>query len=101
MKKVKHFLDYAASHPDAIITYQASDMVLAAHNDASYLSDSKPRSIAGGNFFISNDGAIPSNNGAILTVSQIIKTVMSSAAEAELGALIIKCREAKPSTTRA
>ena len=39
MKKVKHFLDYAASHPDAIITHQASDMVLATHSDASYLSE--------------------------------------------------------------
>ena len=38
MKKVKHFLDYAASHPNAIITYRASDMVLATHSDASYLS---------------------------------------------------------------
>ena len=38
MKKVKHFLDYAASHPDAIITYRASDMVLSAHSNASYLS---------------------------------------------------------------
>ena len=82
MKKVKHFLDYAASHPDAIITYCASDMVLAAHSDASYLSELKARSRAGGNFFMSNDNAIPSNNGAVLTVSQIIKAVMSSAAEA-------------------
>ena len=45
---------------------------------------------------MSNDDAIPSNNGAILTVSQIIKAVMSSAAEAELGALFINCREAIP-----
>ena len=37
MKKVKQLLDYAAMHPDAIVTYNASDMVLAAHNDASYL----------------------------------------------------------------
>ena len=73
MKKVKHFLDYAASHPDTIITHRASDMVLAAHSDASYLSESKARSRAGGHFFMSNDDAIPSNNGAILTVSQIIK----------------------------
>ena len=36
MKKVKHFLEYAASHTDAIITYRASDMVLAAHSNASY-----------------------------------------------------------------
>ena len=96
MKKVKHFLDYAASHPDAIITYCASDMVLAAHSDASYLSESKARSRSGGHFFMSNYDAIPSNNGAVLTVSQIIKAVMYSAAEAELGALFINCREAIP-----
>ncbi len=41
MIKVKHFLDYAFTHPDAIVTYQASDMVLAAHNDASYLLEAK------------------------------------------------------------
>ena len=96
MKKVKHFLDYAASHPNAIITYRASDMVLAAHSDASYLSESKARSRSGGHFFMSKDDAIPENNGAILTVSQIIKSVMSSVAEAELGALFINCREAIP-----
>ena len=66
MKKVKQFLDYAASHTDAIITYRASDMVLSAHSDASYLSESKTRSRAGGHFFMSNKDAIPSNNGAIL-----------------------------------
>ena len=96
MKKVKHFLDYAASHPDAIITYLASDMVLAAHSDASYLSESKARSRAGGHFFMSNNNAIPSNNGAILTVSHIIKAVISSAAKSKLGALFINFREAIP-----
>ena len=40
MMKVKQLLDYAATHPDAIVTYNASDMVLAAHSDASYLSES-------------------------------------------------------------
>ena len=45
---------------------------------------------------MSKDDAIPANNGAILTVSQIIKAVMSSSAEAELGALFINCREAIP-----
>ena len=66
MKKINHFIDYAASHPNAIITYRASDMVLAAHSNASYLSESKTRSRAGGHFFKSNEDAIPSNNGAIL-----------------------------------
>ena len=31
--KIKQFLDYAATHPDAIVTYNASDMVLAGHSD--------------------------------------------------------------------
>ena len=45
---------------------------------------------------MSNNDAIPSNNGAILTISQIIKAVMSSAAEAKIGALYINCKEAIP-----
>ena len=45
---------------------------------------------------MSKDDAISANNGNILTVYQIIKAVMSSAAEAELGALFINCIEAIP-----
>ena len=45
---------------------------------------------------MSNNSPIPANNGAVVTISQIIKAVMSSAAEAELGALSINCREAIP-----
>ena len=59
MKKVKQFLDYAATHPDAIITYHASNMVLAGHSDASYLSETKACSRAGGHFFMSSDTADP------------------------------------------
>ena len=39
MTLAKQFLDYAATHPYAIITYHASDMILSAHSDASYLSE--------------------------------------------------------------
>ena len=94
---VHQFLNYAATHPDAIITYKASNMVLLGHSDASYLSETNVRSPSGGHFFMSNDDPIPTNNGAIHTTSQIIKAVMSSAAEAEIGALYINCREAIPS----
>ena len=69
-------------------------MVLAVHSDASYLSERNGRSRVGGHFFLSNDDPIPANNGAILTVAQIIKYVMTSAAEAELGGLYINAREA-------
>ena len=82
MKLVKKNLDYAETRPDAIITYHASDMVLSAHSDASHLSESKARGQAGGHFFMSNDSPITANNGAVFTISQIIKSVMSYAAEA-------------------
>ena len=45
---------------------------------------------------MASDIAVPKNNGAVHTVAQIIKTFMSSAAEAELGALYINCRKAIP-----
>ncbi len=73
-----------------------SDMVLVVHSDASYLSEPKARSRAGGHFFLSLDTEDPINNGAVLNIAQLIKAVMSSAVEAELGALYINAREAVP-----
>ena len=96
MKNLHQFLDYVATHPDAIVTYHASNMFLAVHSDASYLSESNARSRAGRHCFMSNDFADPPNIGAVLAVSQTIKAVMSSAAEAKLGDLFINCREAIP-----
>jgi hypothetical protein len=43
-------LDYLATHPDAKIRFQESDMILHIHSDASYLSVSKARSRLGGLF---------------------------------------------------
>jgi hypothetical protein len=96
MIKVRQFLDYAATHLDAIVTYHTSDMVLAGHSNASYLSESKARSRAGGHFFMSTNTARSPNNGAVLIIAQIIKAVMTSAAETEIGALYINCWEAIP-----
>ena len=96
LAKIKQFLEYATTHPDAIVAYHASNMVLAAHSDASYLSDTNARSRAGGQFFMSDNAPSPANNGVIQTMAQIIKAVMSSAAKAEIGALYINCRKAVP-----
>ena len=49
-KKVKLFLDYATTNPEAIITYQVSDMILATHSDASYLSEPKQGAVWGDTF---------------------------------------------------
>jgi len=89
-------LDYCASNDNAILTYKPSDMVLAVHSDASYLSVSKARSRAGGHFFLSDNEEHPPDNGAVLSVAQIIKAVMASAAEAEIGAMFVNAREAVP-----
>ncbi len=85
-----------ATNPDAILTYEKSDMVLAVHSNASYLSEPAARSRAGGHFFCSSNVDDPPNNEAELNISKILKAVMSSAAKAELGALYINAREAIP-----
>ena len=62
-------------------------MILAGHNDASYLSKSNACGQVDGHFFMSRNTTKPPNNGAILMIAQINKAVMSSATEAEVGAL--------------
>ena len=51
MKKVKYFLEYAASHLDTILPYNKSDTKLSVHINASYLREPKARRRAGGHFF--------------------------------------------------
>eukprot|EP00804_Cyclotella_cryptica_P028815 CCRYP_020140-RA/>CCRYP_020140-RA protein AED:0.25 eAED:0.25 QI:0/0/0/1/1/1/2/0/480 len=96
LDRVYQFLDYALSHPNAGVTYRAGDMIFAAHSDASYLSETNARSSARGHFFLSENDHYPNNNGAALTIAQIIKNVMSSAAEAELVALYINAGKVIP-----
>ena len=86
MKCVKQFLDYAATKEPAVTTYHASDMVLAIHSNAGYLNQEGARSREGGHHFLSENVASPSNNGAINNEASIIKAVVSSAAEAKIGA---------------
>ena len=96
MEKVITFLDYAASQEDAVITYHASDIVLECHSDDSYLSEPGARSRDRGHFFLSSNAEMPANNGAILNIAQIIKAVMTSASEAEIGVMYINAQEAVP-----
>jgi hypothetical protein len=59
MTLCKQFLDYVASQDEAVFTYKASNMVLAIHSDASYLSKPKARSRAGGHMFMASNDEIP------------------------------------------
>ena len=45
---------------------------------------------------MSNNNDDPPNNGAVLNIAQIIRAVMTSACEAEIGAMYINGREAVP-----
>eukprot|EP00804_Cyclotella_cryptica_P001803 CCRYP_018346-RA/>CCRYP_018346-RA protein AED:0.51 eAED:0.44 QI:0/-1/0/1/-1/1/1/0/256 len=94
MTQTLQLLDYLATQEEAVLTYHASDMVLTAHSDASYLSEPQARSQAGGHFFLSSNADIPPNNGAILNNAHIIKHIMASTTEAKLAALFITACEA-------
>jgi hypothetical protein len=94
MLHTQQLLDYLASQEEAVLTYNTSNMIFAVHSDASYLSEPKAQSRAGGHFFLSGDTTIPANNGAVLNIAHIIKHAMSSVTEAKLAALYIMAREA-------
>ncbi len=94
LRQTLQLLDYLATQEDAVLSYHASDMVLAVHSkNASYLRKPKACSRAGGHFFLSSNTTVPPNNGAVLNIAQIIKNVMSSATEAELTGLYIMARK--------
>ena len=93
MTRLQQLLDCIASQDPAVITYCKSDMVYSIHRDAGYLNEANTRSPTGGHHYLSDNQPFPPNNGAILTVFEIIKAAMSSAAEAELGALYYNARK--------
>jgi hypothetical protein len=50
--KVIKLLNYCSTHPETKIRYHASEMILHIHSDASYLSENKAKSRAGGFFYM-------------------------------------------------
>ena len=103
-KTITQPLNYLATNPDATISYKRSDMVLWIHSDASYLYCPKALSRAGGMHFLSDKPPSPNNpanfeptlNGIVYVVCKMLRRIMESAAEAELGALFSNCQEAVP-----
>ena len=73
-------------------------MILNIHSNALYLSELQARSRNAGHYFL---GSIPKKgdpiplNGAIYVHSGILKFVVASSAEAELGALFLNTNEGK------
>jgi hypothetical protein len=96
-------LNYFATHPAAVIRYNASDMVLHIHSDATYLSASQARSRIGGFFLLrakTGDKQTPPSpsksppfNRPVLVNSTILKLLMASARKAELGAVFYNAKD--------
>ena len=104
---ITQLLDCLPTHPDAVIRFYASDMVLYVHSDASCLSEPQARSLLGGHFYLSSKpqdplnmpdptNLMPPNNGYIKRNSTIMKCVLASASEAELGAVFFNMSDDVP-----
>lgn len=89
-------LSYAKKWPNAALLIKPSNMILHAHSDASYLSESLSRSRVGGFLFLGNTDNGSFVNAPIEQFSTILSVVVSSAAEAEYAALYTVAQEAAP-----
>jgi hypothetical protein len=80
---------------DAKVQFHASNMILNIHSDASYLPEAQAQSRTCGHFFM---GWMPEIkepiclNGAFHISLTIMRFTVTSAAEAELGALYDNCQ---------
>ena len=91
--EINQIFDYCATYPANGILYRSRDMVLCAHSDAGFHNESKVRSRVGAHIFLSDNDAMSRCNSPVLTLAQIIKFVMSSASEAELGAIFMTAQD--------
>jgi hypothetical protein len=71
-------------------------MIFNIHSDDLYLSEREANIRAGGFFYMGSniDSQNKLTNGVILIISAILKHVMSSAAEAEIGSVFLNTKEA-------
>ena len=71
-------------------------MILKVHSDASYLSEPKAKSRVGGHYYLGQDDDNTTSNGPVHTTATVLKHVVSSAAEAEYGAIYTNAKAAVP-----
>jgi len=87
-------LDYLATQEEAIISYNASEYDSSSSQRCGICKQEKSTKPCRRTFLPIKQQQLRSEQGAILTTSTIIKAVMSSVAEAELGALFLNAKEA-------
>ena len=91
---VDHFLQYAATWPEAQIVYKPSKMKLILWSDGSHLSETNCRSRHGACADLSDDTWEP--NGLVDAGSTIIPTVCGSTPETEYAAMYLTAKNAEP-----
>ena len=93
-----NLLYYCAANPDATIQYQASNMQLKIHSDASYLNEPNTRSSFAGHYFLDwnqKEDEPLKLNGCLDATVGILKLVAASAAESKLGRLFNSTQKGK------
>ena len=81
LKVINQLLYYYVTYPDDGTVYRSIDIILTAHSDSGLNNETKSRIIAGAHIFLSDNEPITRWNGPILTITQIMKYVLSSEAE--------------------
>jgi hypothetical protein len=74
-ERIIKLLHYYTTHPEATLSYHASNMILNIHSDASYLSEREAKIWSGGVFYMGSntEKAKRLTNREILIVSTILK----------------------------
>ena len=96
--RVLQLLDYLASKPSAVVQLHVSDMILNIQSEASCLSETSARSRVVGRFILGSkpvNGKSININGTVHVFCCIMKFVVASAAETELGAQFLDTKEWK------
>ncbi len=75
LQAAERLLEYAAQYPSHRLGYHACDTVLHIQSDASFLSRSECRSVAGGVHYLGNKDEPLQVNGPLLALSRIISCV--------------------------
>ena len=102
--RINNFLDYAATHPDAKVTYPKSDMHLWVHIYAFYLTGPKEKSRAGGYHYFSNKPKFPIQSEypplkyshPVLVLSKVIGAIITSTQEYETVGNYINSKDSLP-----
>jgi hypothetical protein len=94
LKATNRALSYAAGNPNKCTTFYYCDMILHGHVEASYLSRSHARSVAGAYLFLGDHNLPLKINGATHIFSTIIPCIVASAGEAEYAALFAGAQHA-------